>query len=118
MLIEGGLRVVTAPNPGFMTVDGTNQYLLGETRLTLIDAALGGRHIRLRCVERRFRALEVGKWNEWAPREEQNHRMGPAVFGKLALGDHQVIKYNAAWLLGASQAAPGHILRAQVEYEF
>lgn len=41
MLIEGGLRVVTAPNPGFMTVDGTNQYLLGETRLTLIDAALG-----------------------------------------------------------------------------
>ena len=33
--------MVTAPNPGFMTVDGTNQYLLGETRLTLIDAALG-----------------------------------------------------------------------------
>jgi glyoxylase-like metal-dependent hydrolase (beta-lactamase superfamily II) len=39
--IERGLRVVTAPNPGFMTGDGTNQYLLGDTRLTLIDAALG-----------------------------------------------------------------------------
>lgn len=41
MEIEPGLRVVTAPNPGFMTADGTNQYLLGDRRLTLVDAALG-----------------------------------------------------------------------------
>jgi len=39
--IEAELRVVTAPNPGFMTADGTNQYFLGRDRLTLIDAALG-----------------------------------------------------------------------------
>ena len=41
MRIEEGLHVVTAPNPGFMTGEGTNQWLLGERRLTLIDAALG-----------------------------------------------------------------------------
>lgn len=41
MQIEAGLHVVTAPNPGLMTGDGTNQYLLGDGRLTMIDAALG-----------------------------------------------------------------------------
>jgi glyoxylase-like metal-dependent hydrolase (beta-lactamase superfamily II) len=41
MRIEAGLRVVTAPNPGMMTVAGTNQYLIGTKRLTLVDAALG-----------------------------------------------------------------------------
>jgi len=61
---------------------------------------------------------ETGRWNRWAPREEQNHRLGPAVFGKLSLGGGQVIQYNAAWLLGASKAAPDHTLRMQIEYEF
>jgi hypothetical protein len=61
---------------------------------------------------------EVGKWNEWKSREERNHRIGPAVFGKLALGSHQAIRYNAAWLLGASQSAPDHTFRVQVEYEY
>ncbi len=61
---------------------------------------------------------EMGKWNDWSKQIEQNHRIGPAAFGKLALGNRQAIKYNAAWLSGTSQAAPKHTLRLQVEYEF
>ena len=61
---------------------------------------------------------EVGKWNDWDNREEQNHRLGPALFGKLPLGNHQALRYNAAWLFGASSAAPDHTLRAQVEFEY
>lgn len=61
---------------------------------------------------------EMGKWNDWDSRAEQNHRLGPAVFGKLPLGRHQAIRYNAAWLLGASSAAPDHSFRLQVEFEF
>ncbi len=28
---------------------------------------------------------ELGKWNEWNTRDNQNHRIGPAIFGKFAL---------------------------------
>lgn len=61
---------------------------------------------------------EVGKWDDWANMDEQNHRLGPAIFGKFALSGKQKIKYNAAWLLAASDAAPDNTFRLQVEYEF
>jgi len=61
---------------------------------------------------------ELGQWNHWAPAEERAHRIGPAIFGRLALGNRQAIRYNAAWLVGASSSAPSHNLRLQVEYEF
>lgn len=56
---------------------------------------------------------EMGRWNQWDPAVNQNHRIGPAVFGKLG----KDISYNAAWLFGSSTAAPNHTLRMQVEYE-
>jgi hypothetical protein len=61
---------------------------------------------------------EMGKWDHWDNSSDQNHRFGPAVFGKLALGNKQAIKYNAAWLFGISDAAPNNTFRMQVEYEF
>ena len=61
---------------------------------------------------------EMGQWNDVDPHDQQNHRYGPAVFGKIPLGNHQSITYNAAWLLGATPAAPDHTFRMQVEYEF
>lgn len=35
------VRCLTATNPGYMTLRGTNQYLLGERDITVIDVALG-----------------------------------------------------------------------------
>ena len=61
---------------------------------------------------------EVGKWNDWADSADQNHRLGPAVFGKLGIVPGQAIRYNAAWLLGVSDSAPDNTLRMQIEYEF
>ena len=61
---------------------------------------------------------QMGKWDHWDPAEERSHRIGPAVFGKIPLGGRHAIKYNAAYLLGVSAAAPDHNFRLQVEYEF
>jgi hypothetical protein len=62
---------------------------------------------------------DLGKWNDWEPRDEQQHRVGPAVFGKVKLGEgRQVLKYNAGFLFGQTNATPRHTFRMQVEYEF
>ena len=62
---------------------------------------------------------DLGKWNEWAPHNEQEHRIGPAIFGKVKLGEgRQVIRYNAAFLWGQTNATPQHTFRVQAEYEF
>ena len=61
---------------------------------------------------------ETGAWNDWNSTSNQNHRFGPAIFGKVKLAPKQAIKYNAALLFGSSQVAPNHTLRLQVEYEF
>jgi hypothetical protein len=61
---------------------------------------------------------DLGKWNDWAPKDEQSHRIGPAVFGKVKLEGRQAIVWNAAWLFGASKAAADNAFRLQAEYEF
>lgn len=61
---------------------------------------------------------EMGKWDHWEPRDEQNHRAGPAIFGKVKFEGREAIKYNAAWLHGVSHAAPRDTFRLQAEFEF
>jgi len=61
---------------------------------------------------------EVGDWTDWAPRREQNHRFGPAIFGRFLLHGRQAIRYNAALLQGLTKGSPDLTFRAQVEYEF
>jgi hypothetical protein len=61
---------------------------------------------------------DMGEWDHWEKASEQNHRFGPAVFGKIGLGGKQKIKYNAALLFGTSDAAANHTFRMQAEYEF
>ncbi|MBK9161614.1 MAG: hypothetical protein IPM27_08615 [Nitrosomonadales bacterium] len=61
---------------------------------------------------------EMGKWNDWDARANQNHRAGIVLFGKIELAEGQEVKVNAASLFGISNAAPGQTFRMQLEYEF
>jgi hypothetical protein len=61
---------------------------------------------------------EVGEWDDWAPRREQSHRFGPAVFGRISLGGTQEIEYNAAYLADPSSSARNHGFRLATEYKF
>ena len=61
---------------------------------------------------------DMGTVDRWSSQDEQSHRVGPAIFGKLPFGGRRAIKYNAAWLMGTTKAAPDNTLRLQVEYEF
>jgi hypothetical protein len=61
---------------------------------------------------------DVGPWNHWEPSSEQPHIAGPAIFGKLRVGQKQVINYNAGILFGLTHGAPRNTLRLQAEYEF
>lgn len=61
---------------------------------------------------------ELGKWDDWAPRSEQSHILGPAVFGRLPLAGRQALKYNAAYLFDADDDRHSKTFRMQVEYEF
>jgi hypothetical protein len=62
---------------------------------------------------------DMGKWDHWAPSHEQDHRLGPAVFGKIKMGEgREAIRYNAAWLFGVTDGVAKNTFRLQAEYEF
>lgn len=61
---------------------------------------------------------DMGRWNHLSPGSEQEHRLGPAAFGKIALGGREAIVWNAALLFGLTHASPDTNFRLQAEYEF
>jgi high-affinity iron transporter len=48
---------------------------------------------------------------------DQEHKIGPALFGEIAAGGHHKIKYNSALLIGLTDNTPDETLRFTVEYE-
>jgi hypothetical protein len=61
---------------------------------------------------------DLGPWYHWSALQQQTHRLGPAVFGRVPLGGRRVLYYNAGWLFGLVRGAPSDTVRAQFELEF
>ena len=60
----------------------------------------------------------VGQWDRWNSASQQEFKVGPALFGKIKTGTKEAIKWNAALLVGTTNATPNTTLRIQTEYEF
>lgn len=91
----------------------------GQPRATEMGYQLQARHDFSRAFGIGAQAFgEMGPWDHWEPRDEQNHRAGPAIFGKVKLEGREAIRYNAAWLRGLGHASPRDTVRLQAEYEF
>lgn len=60
----------------------------------------------------------LGPVQSWLPGDQQEHKIGPAVFGKIRLDGRNAIHYNAAWLRGANSNTARNTFRLQAEYEF
>lgn len=61
---------------------------------------------------------ELGEWDDWAPRKQQSHRIGPVVAGVVHLGETQELKYEFAYLTGKVLATPAKTFVMRVQYEF
>lgn len=60
----------------------------------------------------------MGQWDHWAPLAQQEHKIGPALFGKFRLASHQSVNWNAAVLRGLTDVTPRNTFRVQTELEF
>jgi hypothetical protein len=61
---------------------------------------------------------ELGPWDHWAPRDQQSHRAGPAVFGTVPLGESQALQWQGAYLFGSIYGRHGEMLSLRALYTF
>ena len=61
---------------------------------------------------------ELGQWDDWAARERQSHRAGPAIFGTLPLGTLRSVIYQAAILKGQINGRNGTMFSTRVQLAF
>ena len=60
---------------------------------------------------------ELGPWDHWSARDAQSHRLGPALFGTVPLGE-QTLSWQAAYLIGSTYAQNGKMFTMRVKFEF
>jgi len=60
---------------------------------------------------------EVGPWDHWSPRQEQSHRAGSALFGRVPTGAGMLC-WQAAYLTGSTYSKHGQMFTARLTYDF
>ncbi len=60
----------------------------------------------------------VGSWQHWPGMNQQEHNIGPAIFGHWSMGKETAIKLDAAFLFGTTSNSPRHTFRLHAQYQF
>ncbi len=60
----------------------------------------------------------VGKVTHWDPSSEQQHQIGPAIFGKVKPGVGRGLKYQFGLLFGLTDGTPQKTFYTNLEFEF
>ncbi|WP_144006651.1 hypothetical protein [Pelomonas sp. KK5] len=61
---------------------------------------------------------DLGPLANPSPWREQEHQLGPAIFGHRAAGSAGTWRYDAALLFGLNNASPRALMRAEIAYSF
>lgn len=59
----------------------------------------------------------MGEIGHFLPRNQQDHRIGPVLYGEFASGGNSKLKYEVGYLFGITSAAPDGTVKAILEYE-
>jgi hypothetical protein len=59
---------------------------------------------------------EVGQWNDWAPRQRQSHRAGPALLATLWDAGPDTVTLNAGYLFGKVYGRRGEMFTMQLQW--
>ena len=70
-------------------------------------------------LEYGFQAMgDLGEWSDMKTFNNQEHKIGPALFGEFKVGNgSDKLKYDGALLFGVTDDSPDYTLRITVEYE-
>lgn len=60
---------------------------------------------------------ELGEWSDMNSAGDQEHKIGPAIFGTVKANGNNKIAYDAALLIGVTDDTPDATVRFAVEYE-
>jgi hypothetical protein len=60
---------------------------------------------------------ELGEIRDIKPLEDQEHQLGPVLWGELEVGERSKIELQLGWLFGLTDATPDGTLKWIVEYE-
>lgn len=60
---------------------------------------------------------DYGDWSGMKAGHDQEHKIGPAIFGEMPAGGKNKIAYDAAFLIGATDDTADYTVRFEIEYE-